>query len=68
MGQIRWKTKDELVEEQKNSVPAIDVLGQALVEKELQILQLQQDNAMLGQTLVELELCIMQLEQGGITS
>jgi len=41
MGQIRWKTKDELAEEQKNSVPAIDVLGQALVDLEIRLMQLE---------------------------
>jgi len=42
----------------------IDILGQVLVEKELQILQLQQDNTVLGQALVDLELRVMQLEGG----
>lgn len=45
----------------------VDMLGQALVEKELELLAMKQDNAMLGQALVELELRIMQLAQGGIT-
>jgi len=43
----------------------VDMLGQSLVEKELQILQLQQDNAMLDQALVDLEIRLMQLETGG---
>lgn len=42
----------------------IDLLGMQLVEKDLQILDLQQQNAALGSSLVNLELRLLALEGG----
>lgn len=42
-----------------------DILGQQLVQREIEIMQLQGENAMLGLTLVDLELRLMTLEGGG---
>lgn len=42
----------------------IDILGDQLVEKELQILDLQQQNEALGVSLVNLELRLLSLEGG----
>jgi hypothetical protein len=42
----------------------LDIIGQQLVEKDLQILDLQQQNDILGQQLVSMELRLLQLEGG----
>jgi len=41
------------------TVPEIDLLGQQLVEKELQILELQQENQVLGQQMVDIDLRLL---------
>lgn len=43
----------------------IDILGQQLVEKDIQILDLQQQNDTLGQQLVAIDLRLLALEGGG---
>lgn len=66
---IREKTQQELDDEAaaRPAPPPIptDVLGQEIVEKELQILDLQAQNAALGSTIVNLELRLLALEGGG---
>lgn len=65
---IRAKTQQELDDEAAaRPVPPphpMDVLGQQLVEKELQILDLQAQNNMLGGSLVAMELRLLALEGG----
>lgn len=56
----------EEIEEIKKTIPQepskIDILGQQLAEKEVQILQLQADNEKMGQSIVNLELKLMNME------
>lgn len=64
---IREKTQEELAEEEANRPPSpksdIEFLGEQLVEKEIQIMSLQNDNEFLGQQVVDLEIRLM---QGGL--
>lgn len=56
MAKIFWKSEKEL---EASSPSVIEVIGTQLVEKEIQILNLQRINEILGKQIVDLELRLL---------
>jgi len=65
---IRAKTQEELDAEWAARPPAppseLEIIGEQLVQRELEALELRTENQMLGQQIVDLELRLLALEGG----